>query len=130
MDADLAPEEARFFSVDKSWYGIDFVMASVGLSVQVINGVKELVTSDEWDYGNPTYLTSADVSAVAERLAALPISELVKSVDATAARAEKLYMVDEWTSEDRDYVAHHAEQLKRFYAAAATAGDAVVAMLT
>jgi hypothetical protein len=74
---DSEPEEARFFDVDKAWPGIEFVLARAGLPEEAVNGTESLPTVDEWDYGPPTYLTAAQVATVAERVAVLPIVELV-----------------------------------------------------
>jgi hypothetical protein len=130
VDDDAEPEDARYLGVDKSWPGVEFVLAHAGLPVEAVHGTEPLHTAEEWDYGPPTYLTPAQVAAVAERLAALPVADLVARVDPGLVRAENLYQVGDWDADDRDYVTHHATQLQRFYASAAKAGDALVTMLT
>jgi hypothetical protein len=129
VEDDREPEEARFLSVDKSWPGIEFVLALAGLPEETIHGTEPLQTTEDWDYGPPTYLTSAQVTAAAERLSALPIADVVAAVDPELPRAAKLYQVGEWNDDDRDYVTYHALRLQRFYASAAMAGDALVVML-
>ena len=131
VEDDSEPEEARFFSVDKSWEGIRLVLANAGLTLELIHGEsQELQVAQEWDYGPPTYLTPPRVSVAAQLLGALPFADLVRAVDADQVRADDLYMVGEWTEDDLDYVTYHGERLQRFYAAAAKAGDAIIVMLT
>jgi hypothetical protein len=130
VDDDAEPEDARFFSVDKSWPGIELVLASAGLPDEFLHGTDELRTIEEWDYGPPTYLRPEQVTAVAERLSALSVADLVDGIDPEFVRSQDLYQVGDWTDDDRAYVTLHAQHLQRFYASVAKAGDAVVVMLT
>jgi len=121
---DEEPEEARCLGVDKAWSGIDLVLDRAGLSTALVNGVVHLVMSD--DYGAPSYLRPDEVATAAERLAVLPIAELVDGLDPEVVRAEDPYLLAEWSADDRDYVTYHGERLQRFFTAAAKAGDAII----
>jgi hypothetical protein len=126
---DSGPEETAELSVDKSWHGIEFALASAGFEAYELDGEETLPTGEEWDYGDPTYLTADEVYALAERFATVSMRSLVDSVDPERVRTEKPYQVGEWTQDDRDYVTFHGERLQRFISAAARAGDAVVITL-
>jgi hypothetical protein len=58
----LPPEKATYFSIEKSWHKLHYLIAAHGgMPVDVIQGGAELPLEDDLDYGPARYLSSEDV---------------------------------------------------------------------
>ncbi|MFD8912318.1 YfbM family protein [Streptomyces sp. NPDC059575] len=129
----LPPEKAPYFSIEKSWHKLHYLMAAHrGIPVDVIHGGVELPLEDDMDYGPARYLSSGDVARASDFLATTPFGELARHYDLAAMRSAEIYLVPDSEAEvpsDLDALRHRYEELSRFFSAAATAGDVVVLML-
>lgn len=129
----LPPEKAPFFSIEKAWHKLHHLLAAHGgMPVDIIHGGAELPLEDELDYGPARYLSPEDIARAGGFLAATPFDELARHYDLAAMRRAEIYLLPESDAEvptDLDTLRHRYEELTRFFAAAATAGDAVALML-
>ncbi|MFD7306145.1 YfbM family protein [Streptomyces pharetrae] len=129
----LPPEKAPFFSIEKAWHKLHHLLAAHGgMPVDVIHGGAELPLEDELDYGPARYLSPEGVARAGGFLAATPFDILARHYDLAAMRRAEIYLLPESDAEvpaDLDTLRHRYEELTRFFAAAATARDAVALML-
>ncbi|GAA4078692.1 YfbM family protein [Actinomadura miaoliensis] len=130
----LPPEEAPYFSIEKSWDKLHYLLrAHGGMTIDVIHGGAELPLDDETDFGPARYLTPSEVAEAGAFLAATPFDDLARHYDLPAMLAAEIYLVPAAEADvpfDLDALRCRYDELTRFFGAAAKAGDAVVLMLT
>jgi hypothetical protein len=121
-------EQSRSIDTDKSWDGLSFLLKRVGPApVDVVHG-GAVLTSDEWGYGPPRYLSPDEVSRAAAHLDGTPFYRLAEHFD-PAAMTEVYPRV--WDSDDAlTYLRGWYEPLTRFFKHAAAERDGMVIYLT
>ncbi|GAA1808679.1 hypothetical protein GCM10009682_33070 [Luedemannella flava] len=139
-----SPEEARVLGVDKWWEEIDVVLRAAGMPVAVHCGVDHLWPREKpidsfWEYfgedeqrsmSPPTYLTPANTANVAEWMSTRPFDGLLATLDAEGTAA--LVALGGYPAKDYEVVAYldvirvFGDRVRRFFAAAAQSGDAIV----
>ncbi|MEI5100868.1 YfbM family protein [Streptomyces sp. PmtG] len=129
----LPPEKAPYFSIEKSWHKLHYLIAAHGgMPADVIYGGAELPLEDDMDYGPARYLPPEDVARASGCLATTPFDELARHYDLAAMRSAEIYLLPESETgvpSDLEALRHRYEELTRFFSAAATAGDGVALML-
>lgn len=125
------PEPPRSLDLDKSWHLIHFLLAGEawggeGPLAAAILGGEELVDTDA-GYGPFRYLLPEQVRANSEALQALDADELWSRFDAERANAAEIYPSG-WTGAviEQEDTCENYNALRRFYAAAAADGDALL----
>ncbi|MFD0133913.1 DUF1877 family protein [Streptomyces sp. NPDC127159] len=84
-------------------------------------------------YRPARYLTREDVAQVGGFLAATPFDESDGHYNSTAMRSAEIHLLPQSATEvgsDLGNLRHRYEELTRYFSATATAGDAIVLMLT
>ncbi|WP_433233549.1 DUF1877 family protein [Micromonospora sp. CA-248260] len=137
-------EDDRIGGTGKAWHAFDFLLDRLGIELPIVVGAETFVETPEadpnddeyvedlahdWGYGSPRYLTAEQVAAADALLGALTEQDLSRGVDqAELERADIYPMV--WDRPDQlSWVTHHLPYAQRFFAAAATDGDAVICWL-
>ncbi|MGW1917808.1 YfbM family protein [Streptomyces sp. NPDC002076] len=132
-EAPLPPEKAPYFSIEKSWHKLHYLIAAHGgMPVDVIHGGAELPLEDDMDFGPARYLSPEDVARASGCLATTRFDELAGYYDLATMSSAEIYFLPESETEvpsDLDTLRHRYEELTRFFSAAAAAGDGVVLML-
>ncbi|TDB99465.1 DUF1877 family protein [Micromonospora fluostatini] len=137
----------RWSATDKAWNGLDFLLDRLGVEISLVRGEEEFVEwpdvepdsdemfdfldnlEDDWGYGPPSYLTPAQVAAAATRLAALTEDDLIRDVDPQELTRAEIYPQTWDRPGELAWVAHYLPDVRNFFAAAATNGDAVICWL-
>jgi hypothetical protein len=131
-DGEVPPGAGRILDVDKAWNGLWYLLhAEGGAPVDVVAG-GDPISDYEWGYGPARYLTASQVATAAAYLRATPWAVLVRHFDPAEMTAKGIYPTV-WNRPDEDNLGwlqdYHAE-LVPFFAAAASAGDAVITWIT
>jgi Domain of unknown function (DUF1877) len=81
---------SRGMDTDKAWAGLQYLLAKLGLPVDVIGGGEPL-TDDEWGHGPPRLLSAEKVAEAARFLDATPFSMLAEGYDQTEMMSTDVY---------------------------------------
>ncbi|WP_164545262.1 DUF1877 family protein [Antribacter gilvus] len=130
VEYDLPPEDARYFSLGRAWGPLHgLLLAQPGMPVDVVQGGTPLGL--DGGIGPVRYLAPQDVLSAAVFLGATPFTVLAAQYDvAQTCDGEPCADPDEHLPEEGlPLLGERYAELRRFYAAAAAAGDAVVLML-
>lgn len=129
VELDLAPEDARYFSVGRAWGPLHALLRERQPAVDVVRGGTPLGLDGGW--GPVRSLTPDEVRHAAEFLGATPFATLADGYDVTQlCDSESCPDPTEHLDEERPQVlGERYDELRRFCAAAAAAGDGVVLML-
>jgi len=132
-DGDSEPENS--IDIDKAWHGIHFLLTGEAeggpepLSLAVIGGEE---FGPDLGYGPPSFLTPAEVKAIAEALKPLGRTELAARFDPQEMERKEIYPEVIWTRDGDDaldYVIENYEVLRDMYLEAAARGDAIIQLL-
>jgi hypothetical protein len=125
-------DEDAVLDIDKSWQGIHFLLTGEQYkgaephSLPVLGGTE---IGEELAYGPARYLEPAQVEAAARLLGDVTLEQLRQRYNPKSLELARIYPNGFWMKE-RDqafeYLAHWYEHLRRFYAEAATRGDAML----
>jgi len=131
-------EDGRWFSTDKTWHALDFLLNRHGLDVPIAFGEGLLVdavndgsrSSEDanWGSGPAGYLTPENVAKVAAGLADVTEADLIRDVD--PAEMEEIYP-SVWDDDpgELEWAVHLLPGVKQFFTDAARVGDAVLCWL-
>jgi len=138
-------DDDRWFSTDKTWHALEFLLDRYGFSVPLVLGAEEFVEvpdyEDEeafaafeesdanWGYGPPRYLNPRQVVAAAVELAPLGEEDLLGGVDLAELRREEIYPQVWDDRRELRWATHHLPGVTRYFSAAAASGDAVICWL-
>ncbi|AGL19284.1 YfbM family protein [Actinoplanes sp. N902-109] len=121
--------------LDKSWHGIHFLLT--GSAWETTPGAGESILGGrpigpEGDYGPARLLDADTVRAVAAGLDAVDADTLRARFDPDAMTENTIYPMvwDGGDEEFNDYLLPYVDELRRFYRAAATTGQAVLVAVT
>lgn len=128
------PARAKILDLHKSWHGLHWLLCQSAwegpepLRNAILGGEE---VGDDLGYGPARLVQPETVREVADALALLSASQVMKRYDAKAMDAAEIYpggFVED--SSWRNDFKHDFERLKSFYADAAKDGEAVVAWLS
>lgn len=132
-DGEDAPSNS--IDLDKSWHGIHYLLTgqaeggSGPESLAILGGVE---FGPDVGYGPARFLLPAQVSAVAQALAALSPQDLAKRFNPKDMAAKDIYLSPMWERDGQealDYALEYYQHLPVFYRDAAQRGDAVIQWL-
>lgn len=132
-DGESEPENS--IDIDKAWHGIHFLLTGEAeggaepLSLAVTGGEE---FGPDLGYGPPSFLSSAEVKAIAEALKPLGRSELAARFDPQEMERKEIYPEVIWTRDGDDaldYVLENYEVLRDMYLEAAARGDAIIQLI-
>ena len=121
------PDKERALDVDKAWHGIWYLLREAGGGpVDVVGGGSPVSDVDQ-GYGPARYLTAEEVRAGAAHLEATAWESLADHFDPVMMDSADIYP-SIWDRGDEaiDYLRANYKSLVGFFAAAASAGDAVI----
>ena len=129
-------EDARWSGSGPTWHVLDFLLERRGFPVLLALGEEAFVEeadeddeSSDWGYGPPRYLTPEHVATAATALSGLTEDDLLAGVTPDLLERAELYP-NHWSDEaDLRWAVHFLPDARRFFAAAAEAGDAVICWL-
>jgi hypothetical protein len=131
LNAECGAEDQ--LDIDKTWHAIHYLLTgdSWGGEGPLANAVLGGVPLGEEDvgYGPARFIRSSQVTETSRALQAISSEQLWSRFDAKAMRKEQIYPEFEGGEDDREYVCTYFEDLKKFYAAAAANGDAMILYL-
>jgi hypothetical protein len=127
-------ERTNTLDIDKSWHLIHFLLNGDAwegpwpLGGVILGGTP--VSDEDLGYGPARYFTSHEVEDVARALEPISPEELWSRFDADAVRRADIYPQG-WSGaeHEREYISQNYSDLRRYLAAAASRGDALVAWL-
>jgi len=124
---DVPAQLSRCLDTDKSWDGLNFLLTRHGgAPVDVIHGGTYL-TTDEWGYDPPRYLSPAEVDDAGRFLRATPFATLAAHFDPAAMT--DVYPAT-WDEDDAaDYLDFWYRAMTVFFTTAAEAGDGMLVYL-
>ena len=135
--AEREGDSERWTGTDKAWNGLDFLLDRLGFETSLVLGAESFVEGpdaepdsqemfdfleeldDDWGYGPPSYLTPAQVTAAASRLATLSADDLVRDVDPAELNQAEIYPGNWEKPGELLWVAHYLPDVQSFFAAAA-----------
>ncbi|MFE6457241.1 YfbM family protein [Streptomyces cinereoruber] len=85
-----APNEARHFSTHQTWGLLGFLLRRSAFPVDIVHG-EEPLTTDDWGYGPPQYLTPDRVRLAADTLRRTTYEQLVRDVDPSELVEAEVY---------------------------------------
>jgi hypothetical protein len=120
---------AQLFRTDKAWGGLRFLLLERGgCPVDVIYGEEEF-TDEDWGYG-PARLLSVDQVRVGSGFLTGMTFDALSGGSAVAELIAAAPYPGGWDQPDElDWLRGYYDDLTRFFAAAATAGDAMIVWL-
>ncbi len=131
-DGDAAHPDGVHLDIEKSWHAIHFLLTGDTWGGQppllhVVMGGAEIGDEDV-GYGPARGLTPYEVQAVSSALREISGEALWSRFDEQAFAAAEIYP-EGWSADGKDYVVEHYEALRRFFAEAAEAQDAMLLYL-
>ena len=124
-------EPSNYLDLDKAWHGLHYLFTGEvyggprPLSLAIVGGTD---IGPDVGYGPARYLTAEEVATVAEALAALTPDALAQRFDPQDMETKQIYP-GSWVSEGNEafeYLLYPFAQLQKFYADAASRGDAIL----
>jgi hypothetical protein len=127
--------QRRSFGSDKTWHALDYLLDRHGFPVSIVFGEEAFLDDPEeppagWDYGPPRYLTPERVQAAASALAVLTGEDLIAGVDQADLHRDGVYPSIWDRPGELPWAVCHVPDVKLYFEAAATAGDAVVCWIS
>jgi hypothetical protein len=129
-DGDSEPE--NYVDVDKAWHGIHYLLTGESgsgqepLSLAIFGGTE---FGPEVGIGPARFLTSIQVTELANALDAIPVETLAARFNPKDMEQKEIYPDVIWVRdnmESLDYLLENYQQLLSFYKDAAGRGDAVI----
>jgi hypothetical protein len=134
-DDEKTQDDGRQMDIEKTWDIIHFLLTGSREAVEgplndVVSGGEDIGDEDV-GYGPARYLTPEKVAKAATALSQIPFEALWKRLDLKAMKAADVYLSesladDEW---HRGWVKQHYEALRKFFAQAAAAHEAIILYL-
>lgn len=126
-----AVAERRSFGTDKTWHALEYLLERGGFPVSIIFGEETFVDDPEdpdadWGYGAPQYLTPERVRQAAVALAALTEEALLGGVEQAELEREQIYPMVWDRPDELSWAISYLPDIKAYFAAAATSGDALI----
>lgn len=126
-------ETDQQLDVDKAWHAIHFLLngTSWGGKEPLANAVLGGLPIGEVDvgYGPARYLRPAQVLETSKALQNITAEQLWARFDAAAMKKAEIYPEFEGGEEDKEYICGNFEEIKAFFASAASNGDAMLLYL-
>jgi Domain of unknown function (DUF1877) len=140
IDATIDAEDPAFFSVDKAWDALSYLINGYKVDEQkkgetplawTIYGAASIDKDQDFGYGPAAFLTAAQVKQVNEALSGVSDAVLLKNYDGQRMTALKIYPGG-WEDKEQslDWLNTHLNNLKNFYSNAAANDLAVVMFLS
>jgi hypothetical protein len=140
IDATIEAEDPAFFSVDKAWDALSYLINGYQVDEQkkgetplswTIYGASVIDTGQDFGYGPASFLTVAQVKQVDDALSGVSAAVLLENYDGQKMTALKIYPGG-WEDKEQslDWLNTHLNNLKNFYANAAANDLAVVMFLS
>jgi hypothetical protein len=121
------PGDGRVLDIDKAWNGIWYLLQEAGGGPVDIVGGGVPVSDIDRGYGLVRYLTADDVRAGSAHLQVTTWESLASHYDPGKMSSADIYpSIWDQGDEALDYLRVNYEALAAFFAAAASAGDAVI----
>ena len=120
---------AEHLDIDKSWQLIHFLLTGdpwqgpYPFCAVVLGGI--VLGQEDVGYGPARYLRPEEVQEIAAAVSEVSEAELWRRFDAKRALKADIYPQC-WTDADSEYILGNFSEMKRFYAAAARSGQAVL----
>jgi hypothetical protein len=130
---DAAQDEEVSLDIDKSWHAIHYLLTGAAwggtgpLANAVLGGLP--IGEEEVGYGPARFIRSIEVAEASQALQGISSEQLWSRFDAKAMREAQIYPDLEGGDDDRKYVCNYFEDMKKFFAAAAANGDAMILYL-
>ncbi|MFI5527838.1 YfbM family protein [Kitasatospora sp. NPDC051853] len=124
-EAVLEPDSARYFSTERAWDLLGFLLRRSGFPVDVVQGEEPVPGAGDWGYGPPQYLTVEQVREASDGLGRLTYDELIADVARVELAAAEIYPQITDTAA-LDWAREAFAPLVEFFRSAAYAGHAVV----
>lgn len=126
--SDEVQESESLLDVDKAWHAVHFLLTGSPWGGEqplksVVLGGEEI--GEDAGYGPARLVSAETVRAIDQAIAGIDKTELEGRFDADALNKAEIYP-EGWGTEDVGYVSGAFEEIKEFYRAAATNGDAVL----
>lgn len=123
----------RQLDVDKAWHAIHYLLNGTawGGKEPLVNAVLGGVPVGEEDvgYGPARYLRPSQVVETSKALQSISSEQLWSRFNAAAMKKAEIYPDFEGGDDDKEYVCGNFEEIKSFFATAASHGDAMLLYL-
>lgn len=122
----------RFCNLDKSWSMLHYLLCGSTepngsvLGDAIMGGES---TAIEMDYGPARYRSPARVVEINQALSAVSLEKCYEKLDASSAALKDVYLADEFVEEGIDAVQGFFDELRAFYAQAASENQAILSYL-
>lgn len=129
-----AQGDADQLDIDKTWHAIHYLLTGTTwggdgpLANAVLGGLP--LGEEDVGYGPARFIRRRQVAETSQALQEISSEQLWSRFDAKAMRKAQIYPEFEGGDEDREYVCSYFEDLKKFFAAAAADGDAMILYLS
>jgi len=133
-------DDSSLLDLDKAWHGIHYLLTGTAwegeppLNALVVGGTSLPDPDDEWAYGPPRILRSADVRALDQALDAVSDQDLRNRFDAAEMTAKEIYPEVIWERDPREdnalgYLMEYVRVLRDFIRATNATGEGLVIAL-
>jgi hypothetical protein len=136
-----SPTDDRWYCTDKAWHGLEFLLVRQQFPISIVTGEESFVDLPDdldeaidmnddprysWGYGLPSYLTVEQVRTAAAALADLTGPALIAGVDQAELLRAEVYPAVWDRPGELEWLAGYVPDVRDYFAAAATVGDAVI----
>lgn len=126
-------ETENQLDIDKTWRAIHYLLNGTAwggkepLANAVLGGLP--VGEEDVGYGPARYLWPTQVAETSKALQSISSEQLWSRFNAAAMKKAEIYPEFEGGDEDKEYICGNFENIKSFFAAAASRGDAMLLYL-
>lgn len=124
-ESEPAPTEARHFTTHQTWHLLGFLLKRSAFPVDIVQG-EEPLTTDDWGYGPPHYLTQDRVRLAADTLRQTTYDQLIRGVDPSELTKAEIYPGIWDSPASLEWARDLFPSLTEFFRDAASAGHAML----
>lgn len=127
-EREVAPAEARHFTTHQTWHLLGFLLRRFAFPVDIVHG-EEVLTTEDWGYEPPRYLTRDRVRLAADIMRQTTYDQLIEGVDPAELTKAEIYPQIWDSPTSLDWARDLFTPLTEFFQGAASAGHAVLIWL-
>ncbi|WP_290866986.1 DUF1877 family protein [Hamadaea sp.] len=132
---ELPVAQRRSFGSDKTWHALMFLLGRRDFPIDIVTGEWFFTedTDDEsqyWGYSPPGFLLPDEVRRASEALEELTAEDLIRGVDQAELAAAEIYPSVWGSPGELEWAVSFFPDVKAYFAAAASSGDAIVCWIS